>query len=218
LDVLPLYRSHYEKEHLIPKSFLCTYCGKKYDKNIDLSKHLDLFDGDCVKQPIDCVYKSIGCNIDLDSSVKINNINNNEPMEMAITDVVPSDNQKMRYSLNYHMNSSIKYHLDLVFNNLNRRINQLELKNNNETLKTNDKLQSFNSKDLFSTGYSSFRNQNNDTLLNSTTLSIVGTNDCPMVGVGYDQGPSTSTLNRKVTIFEFNSKRFDKMIKYYLFQ
>lgn len=39
----------------------CQHCFLKFKNSKEYEKHLNLESGNCLKQPIDCVFKSIGC-------------------------------------------------------------------------------------------------------------------------------------------------------------
>jgi hypothetical protein len=114
------YRLHYN-EHFSEKNlFKCEYCTNEYESLDELKKHIDKINGDCKKQPIECIYHNIGCNkieiltsdgrfIDIDeeneenenvSIFKKEQDNIDETMEIE----KPSTSSKLNYNSNKKLN------------------------------------------------------------------------------------------------------------------
>jgi hypothetical protein len=120
------YKIHFYNLHeiLISK---CQYCNIELNTRDDYEKHLNKETGDCPKQPIDCIYKSIGC-------CKIDNVETSTSTEKM--DIIANNNEityLTRSTIDSHMYLSTNYHMELLYKHLIRlkdetmnRINKLE--------------------------------------------------------------------------------------------
>ena len=116
------YRVHHS-DHFVIKTRKCEYCNMTLLSKDDLERHLDKINGDCPKQPIECIFKTIGCNKTLD--VILNNENpaaavggGEEHMETGNDDrntaVTNKNNFLRRENMNDHMLLHSNYHLELI--------------------------------------------------------------------------------------------------------
>jgi hypothetical protein len=101
--ILLEYRSHYN-EHFKIQTKICEYCNLTLRSKEDLELHLHKTNGNCPKQPVDCIFKSIGCNRDDN-----NNIYQQMEMDAAFNIIYLT-----RENLNEHMLTNTNYHLELV--------------------------------------------------------------------------------------------------------
>ena len=53
------HNSHFKVKQKI--SIKCQHCSLKFRNSKEYEKHLDAVSGNCFKQPLDCVFKTIGC-------------------------------------------------------------------------------------------------------------------------------------------------------------
>ena len=109
------YRIHYN-DHFVIKSRNCEYCNSKLLSKEDLDRHLDKLNGSCPKQPVECIFKSIGCNI-TDHFNNIDTIDGADQMEVAAANNMHNINDESiirRENLNEHMLLNTNYHLELI--------------------------------------------------------------------------------------------------------
>jgi hypothetical protein len=118
------YKTHFYNLHEMFQT-QCQYCNIQLNTRDDYEKHLSKESGDCLKQPIDCIYKSIGC-------CKIDNIEASTSNENIIT-----NNNEINYltrsTVESHMYLSTNYHMELLYKHLMKlkdetinRFNKLE--------------------------------------------------------------------------------------------
>ena len=56
------YRDHYNSHFKVKPKIKCQFCKKTFINEPDLNLHMDVTLGNCPKQPVECIFKSIGCN------------------------------------------------------------------------------------------------------------------------------------------------------------
>ena len=98
------------------KARTCEYCNSKLLSKEDLDRHLDRLNGSCPKQPVECIFKSIGCNI-TDHFNNIDTIDDVDQMEVAAANNMHNINNEniiRRENLNEHMLLNTNYHLELI--------------------------------------------------------------------------------------------------------
>jgi hypothetical protein len=101
------YKAHYET-HFGPKK--CTYCNLTFENQAKLNHHIDLKEGNCMKQPIKCLYHKIGCN----EEIYLDNKSEDERMEIDIK----KDSKRTiltRENINEYLKENVEYHLKLLF-------------------------------------------------------------------------------------------------------
>jgi hypothetical protein len=106
-----------------------------FDKELDLESHLDNARGDCPKQPVECLFQSIGCNLfDCDKFDNFGSLNynqkiNNDVQRMDISNEDQGEKHTiLRENLADHMQKSSNYHLSLIHFYYNKEINNMKLK------------------------------------------------------------------------------------------
>jgi len=84
------YVEHYHQHFKVKPKVKCQYCRLDFAKESDLAAHVDITNGTCPKQPIDCIFKAIGCNI--------NELSNNVTMASNVTPSTSTGDQQMEIS------------------------------------------------------------------------------------------------------------------------
>ena len=101
----------------------------------DLLSHLDKQRGDCPKQPMECIFQSVGCN--LEDAKFFDDHDYTNTRNQATIAVQKMETNKLttivspiltRENLNEHMSRSSNYHLSLIHNFYNRELNQMKAK------------------------------------------------------------------------------------------
>jgi hypothetical protein len=88
----------------------CDFCGLEFgDKKQEYDQHLDKENGNCLKQPVECQFKTIGCNV-------------SECMAEA------SNSCLTRGSMHEHLTNYLSFHLILLLNYNITRIIELKAK------------------------------------------------------------------------------------------
>jgi hypothetical protein len=112
-----------------------------FDKELDLASHLDNARGDCPKQPVECLFQSIGCNqfdfnkFDNFESLNYNQQANNDVQRMDISNEDQGEKHTiLRENLADHMQKSSNYHLSLIHFYYNKEINDMKIKLENSEI------------------------------------------------------------------------------------
>jgi hypothetical protein len=147
------YRDHYRDHFALKLKIVCEFCGKDdFINHEELSVHIDKQFGVCPKQPIDCLFKSIGCNhSDTNNFGNIEIFRNVSPSSPSKAVESPSiqnaietkwngnlmetedlqqnpTNTLLRGNLPRHMENSASYHLSLTHYFYNNELNKMKTK------------------------------------------------------------------------------------------
>lgn len=98
------YREHYN-QHFEIENKKCDYCQNEFKSKEAYEKHLNLETGDCLQQPIQCVFHMIGCSNDSNSNSVLT-----------------------RTNLSSHLETKVSDHLKLVYDTMDVKINNIEAK------------------------------------------------------------------------------------------
>lgn len=110
-------QTHY-KSHINDKlTFKCDFCKRDFPFKLELDKHLDRESGDCPKQPMECPFKLVGCNIV--------DVSKSDPESMDTSD---ESKCLTRETLQAHMNHCVNHHLILLLKYSSISINQINAK------------------------------------------------------------------------------------------
>jgi hypothetical protein len=103
-----------------------------FDKELDLASHLDNARGDCPKQPVECLFQSIGCNqSDFNKFDYFEPINYNQKTN---NDDQCKKHILLRENLADHIQKSSYYHLNLIHFYYNKEINDMKIKLENSEI------------------------------------------------------------------------------------
>jgi hypothetical protein len=141
----------------------CQYCNIELNTRDDYEKHLNKEKGDCLMQPIDCIYKSIGC-------CKIDNVEASNSIEkMEVITNINEINYLTRSTIESHMYLNTNYHMELLYKHLIKlkdetinRFNKLETTRLNMVVDKN--------KETLNSSFSNLFNNNNNNQKNNSTI------------------------------------------------
>lgn len=128
------YAEHFHQHFKVKPRVKCQFCDVDFAKESDLASHLNQTSGTCPKQPVECIFKTIGCNIS-DFSFRAMTSpasTGDQQMEISTEDnLVQQTNENvliLRENLAEHMQTNSNYHLSLIHFYYNREINAMKLK------------------------------------------------------------------------------------------
>ncbi len=150
------YRDHYNEHFKVKPKISCEFCSIVLASSSDLALHLDKINGVCPKQPVECIFKSIGCK----HNDSFENHHDDQKMETS-NDNLNDFNILTRENLSEHMSKNANYHLSLIHIYYNNEINTMKLKLDNISI--NEPTAELNQKQ--STKYSVENTEDNDDLL-----------------------------------------------------
>jgi hypothetical protein len=128
------YAEHFHKHFKVKPRVRCQFCEVDFAKESDLASHLNITNGTCPKQPVECIFKAIGCNVsEFNCHATMSPVNTgDQQMEISTEDnLVQQTNENvllLRENLAEHMQTNSNYHLSLIHFYYNREINAMKLK------------------------------------------------------------------------------------------
>ena len=130
------YREHVNIHFILKPKIECEYCSEVFPSEKDKSFHLDKVNGNCPMQPVECIFKAIGCNrsdsnrfenfehfsnLPNDSGIQRMEISNDE-------DLTNAKNVFSRQNIGDHMQKCANYHLSLIHYYYNAELNNIKKK------------------------------------------------------------------------------------------